>query len=329
MHPAETVVAAEYGEPARDLRAFRRCLSQFGTGVTVITAQAGEWRAGVTVNSFASLSLEPALVTWAIKKGSRSYPVFEQAGHFAVNILAKDQIELSRCFAGSEDDKFAGIAWRTGLSGAPVLDDVLATLECDITARHDGGDHILLVGRVRHFSRFEREPLLFVQGRYGVAVDHPGLQPPVESPATSLANEGTPLMVMLLYAYQAMSDEFEERRQSVGLTLAQSRVLAVLGQARDGLGMAELVCRTYLGARDAEDAVADLLERAYVQRGPAEQLLLTGKGEACRHAIVKHLQDFDVRKLHGIAARDVEVVRRVLLHLIGSKGAAAPAPAHS
>ena len=319
----QNAVPAETGEPSQDLRAFRRCLAQFGTGVTVITAQAGEEKAGVTVNSFASLSLEPPLVTWAIKRESRSYSVFEQAGHFAVNILAADQMDVSRCFASGDTDKFAQVAWRPGGSGAPLLDDVLATLECEITAKHEGGDHVLLVGRVRHFARFEREPLLFVQGRYGVAVDHPGLQP-VQS-AAAIPAERTSLMVMLLYAYQAMSSEFDERRRSVGLTLAQSRVLAVLHQSRTPLGMSELVRRTYLGSRDAEDAVADLADRAYVRRSVSETLALTAKGEECRQAIVRHLQDFDVQKLSGFDAAEVEIARRVLLHIIGKSGAASQA----
>jgi len=316
MRTTPTCTAAETGEPASDLRAFRRCLAQFGTGVTVITAQAGDERVGVTVNSFSSLSLEPPLITWAIKRDSRSCRVFEDAGSFAVNILAADQIEVSRCFATPSDDKFAQVAWSAGVCGAPLIDNVLATFECETQATHEGGDHLLFVGRVKQFSRFEKEPLLFVQGRYGVAVDHPGLKAAPEGTAAAVA-EDTSLMVLLLFAYQAMSQKFEERRRAVGLTLAQSRVVAVLYQRLEGLGMTELLAKTYLGARDAEDAVADLAERAYLQR-TGQAYRLTQKGRECREAVIRHLRDFDIEQLGALPVSDVEGVRHVLTHIINS-----------
>ena len=324
MTSTHSSTSAESGNPAEDTRAFRRCLAQFGTGVTVITAQAGDLRAGVTVNSFSSLSLDPPLILWAINRESKSRPVFEAATHFAVNVLASDQIEVSRCFATPADDKFARVDWERGEWGAPVLSNVLATLECESEARYEGGDHILMVGRVKRFSRFEKDPLLFVQGRYGVAVDHPGLKAAPEAAAAEPA-EGTALMVLLLIAYQSMSEKFEERRKAEGLTLAQSRVLAVLSQSPSGLPMAELVRRAYLGVRDAEDAVADLAERSFVQQGTDQKLSLTGKGVECREAIMRHLHDFDVQQMSGFPGEEVEAVRRVLTHVIRNNLGGSPA----
>lgn len=324
MTSKHSSTSAESGNPADDTRAFRRCLAQFGTGVTVITAQAGDLRAGVTVNSFSSLSLDPPLILWAINRESKSRPVFEAATHFAVNVLASDQIEVSRCFATPADDKFARVAWERGEWGAPVLSNVLATLECESEARYEGGDHILMVGRVKRFSRFEKDPLLFVQGRYGVAVDHPGLKAAPEAAAAEPA-EGTALMVLLLIAYQSMSEKFEERRKAEGLTLAQSRVLAVLSQSPAGLTMAELVRRAYLGVRDAEDAVADLADRSFVQQGASQKLSLTGKGIECREAIMRHLHDFDVQQMSGFPGEEVEAVRRVLTHVIRNNLGGSPA----
>jgi len=306
---------AESGIPSDDSRAFRRCLSQFGTGVTVITAQTGDDRAGVTVNSFSSLSLDPPLILWAINRESKSRPVFEAATHFAVNVLASDQIEVSRCFATPAEDKFARVEWAPGEWGTPVLSNVLATLECESEARHEGGDHILMVGRVKRFSRFEKDPLLFVQGRYGVAVDHPGLKAAPEA-ATAEPSETTSLMVLMLIAYQTMSEKFDERRKAEGLTLAQSRVLAVLSQNPAGLPMVELVRRAYLGVRDGEDAVADLADRSFVQRGTNQKLMLTEKGTECREAILRHLHDFDVQQMSEFPGEEVEAVRRILTHII-------------
>jgi len=308
-------VSAERGDPAVEQRAYRRCLSQFGTGVTVITAQAGSERAGVTVNSFASLSLEPPLVTWALKRDSRSCDVFKQAGHFAVNILADDQIEVSRVFAMPGRDKFVDVRWTPGKDGAPLVDNVLATLECDTESVQDGGDHLLIVGRVKRFCRFERSPLLFVQGRYGVAVDHPELKPMPEGGSAALVSPDTSLMVLLLYAYQAMSHRFDDRRKLVGMSLSQSRVLAVLHQNPDGLTTGPLAALTYLGMRDAEDAVADLKDRGLVQQ-TGGRLVLTPRGRELREAILRHLRDFDIEQMSPFTPEEVETARRVLAHLI-------------
>ena len=315
----------ESGDPAHDMRSFRRCLSQFGTGVTVITAQVGDERVGVTANSFTSLSLDPPLIVWAINRQAKSFALFESARHFAVNILASDQIDVSRCFSTPDIDRFAQVPCSRGETGAPVLGNVLAFLECEREAMHAGGDHVLMVGRVRKFSRFEKDPLLFVQGRYGVAVDHPGLKAPQAAAAEAPMAE-TPLMVMLLIAYQTLSEKFEAHRQAEGLTLAQSRTLAVLYQNPDGLSMPSLVRKAYLGIRDAEDAVAELAERSFVRRSADELLRLTDKGRECREAIMRRLHDFDVQQLAGLPGTEVDAIRRLLTHIIDGDPAPRPSP---
>src|SRR5262245_25032196 len=102
----------------------------FATGVTVITAQSGDRLVGLTANSFSSVSLDPPLVLWSIKRTARSFAVFRDATHFAVNILAADQIALSQCFSSAESDRFAGTQWRAGADGAPLLEGVVAHFEC-------------------------------------------------------------------------------------------------------------------------------------------------------------------------------------------------------
>src|SRR5690606_12457390 len=126
----------------------------------------GAERAGMAVNSFAALSLEPPLVLWAIRRGSGVAPVFTQAAHFAVNVLAGDQVDVANVFATPGIDKFAVSAWSAGRTGSPVLAGTIATMECAREQVLDGGDHLLVIGRVLHFERRAGEPLLFAQGRY-------------------------------------------------------------------------------------------------------------------------------------------------------------------
>lgn len=156
-----------------DPRAFRAALGCFATGVTVITAQAAGRRVGVTANSFNSLSLEPPLILWSLVKTSSSYPTFAAASHFAVNILAHDQIELSNQFARRSDDKFAGIDVSEGQGGCLLLPDTCATIQCARETILDGGDHWILIGRVMAFDASENAPLLYHRGSYSMAHPHP------------------------------------------------------------------------------------------------------------------------------------------------------------
>lgn len=153
--------------PAIDEAQFRTVLGHFCSGVTVITASDGGVPVGMTCGAFSSLSLEPPLVLFCPTKTSASWARIRSAGHFCANVLAEDQEELSRVFASKADDKFAGVGWHPGASGAPVLDGVLATIDCTIEDVHDGGDHDIVVGRVVGLTGRSGGPLLFFRGGYG------------------------------------------------------------------------------------------------------------------------------------------------------------------
>ena len=157
-----------------DTRDFRNALGRFATGITAITIRGeNEMPEGLTVNSFSALSLEPPLVLWCLGKQSPSLPTFEACSHFAVNVLNKDQRHISNQFATPSEDKFSGINWTEGLGGAPILPGCLATFECRNAQRHDGGDHIIFIGGVEHFTYTDGKPLLYTEGQYGVAAAHP------------------------------------------------------------------------------------------------------------------------------------------------------------
>jgi len=170
------IAALEGGDPAHDHKAFRRALGQFATGVTVVTTECEGARAAVTANSFTSLSLDPPLILWSIAKTSRSYAIFSKTGHFVVHVLGAHQINVSQHFSSAVTDKFADIDWRRGVVGSPVLDGATAVFECTTEQCYEGGDHLILVGRVRHYARYAGEALLYAQGRYGVVEDHPVLR---------------------------------------------------------------------------------------------------------------------------------------------------------
>ncbi|MEU7601735.1 flavin reductase family protein [Streptomyces sp. NPDC040724] len=151
---------------------FRAVLGNFASGVTVITAPPGEDEggpAGFACQSFASLSLDPPLVTFMVARTSTTWPRIARAGVFCVNILGAEQGELCRSFAVSGADKFAGVGHTPApVTGSPQLDAVPAWIDCRIQAVHTGGDHLIVVGRVVAMGAAgEGEPLLFHKGRFG------------------------------------------------------------------------------------------------------------------------------------------------------------------
>lgn len=145
----------------------RQALGNFATGVTVVTARAGDGQlVGLTVNSFASVSLDPPLVLWSLELDSPSVKVFEACSHYAINVLAADQAGISQRFSLSQADKFVGVDWTLGLGNTALLANCCAWFECRNEMRHIGGDHLILIGRVERFVRAEANPLIFHGGRY-------------------------------------------------------------------------------------------------------------------------------------------------------------------
>ena len=152
-----------------DSATFRRVLGHYPTGVCGVTAVEPDGTAvGMVVGSFTSVSLDPPLVAFFPAKSSGSWPRIEKVGRFCVNILASDQLALCRQIAAPGPDKFAGIAHRASANGSPILDDVVAWIDCTLDAVHEAGDHHIVLGRVvaLEVERPER-PLLFFQGSYG------------------------------------------------------------------------------------------------------------------------------------------------------------------
>lgn len=148
-----------------DARALREVMGHFATGVTVVTAMHHTQPVGFTCQSFVSLSLDPPLIALAPSKASTSWPRIRAADSFCVNVLTDGQAGLCRTFAQPGGDKFAGIDWSPGVTGAPVLRRSLAWVECELEASHDAGDHELIIGRVRGISIGEGTPLLFYRSR--------------------------------------------------------------------------------------------------------------------------------------------------------------------
>ena len=140
----------------------------FATGVTIVTARTPAGALiGLTANSFNSLSLSPPLVLWSLSQAAGSMPALSTGSHYAINVLAADQKALAERFAGRRDDRWAGVAYTEGASGAPLITGAAASFECFNRSRYEEGDHVIFVGEVERCShRPGAAPLLFHGGKF-------------------------------------------------------------------------------------------------------------------------------------------------------------------
>ncbi len=154
--------------PTFSSRDFRAALGMFATGVTIVTARGPNGAPiGLTANSFNSVSLAPPLVLWSLARSAGSMPAFTRGSHYAINILAAEQHALAERFASKQHDRFAGVAYREGACGAPILEEAAAVFECFNRSQYEEGDHVIFVGEVEHCERREgAHPLIFHGGRY-------------------------------------------------------------------------------------------------------------------------------------------------------------------
>ena len=298
----------EIGNPADDPRGFRRALGHFATGVTIITAQHEGQIAGMTVNSFSSVSLDPPLVLWSIGKRSQSLALFEKSDHFAVNVLAADQMELATRFARSGPDKFIDVLWKPGIGGAPRIPGTSATFECSKYAVVDAGDHFIWLGRVEQFTRAERDPLLFTHGRFGLAVDYPVIEGNGFNDAipTSPGTHQTTMLGLLWDAFSGMSHDFQADRDELGLSINQGRVLSLI-ERHPGAQIELIARKAFISPQGVEDAVRILKASGYVTVGPDGTWSVTPSG---RQDVVLRRQRataFEASQLKAFTSADLEV----------------------
>ena len=153
-----------------DPATFRSVLGRFPSGVTVVTVRDDQqYDHGMTVSAFCSLSLEPPLVLICIDKSASLHGVLaagNTASRFAVNILEAGQEEIARRFAEEYPNRFEGIGFTRGTTGAPILEDCLAVIECEVQSRHPAGDHTIVIGAVVASATSEGSPLLYYRGGY-------------------------------------------------------------------------------------------------------------------------------------------------------------------
>jgi flavin reductase (DIM6/NTAB) family NADH-FMN oxidoreductase RutF len=170
----KTGSARRAARPAFTQRQLRDALSEFATGVTIITTRdSGARFVGFTANSFSSVSLKPPLVLWSLARAAASHLAFEQCERYAISVLAADQVLLARRFSRPHADRFLGVPYSLGWAGAPLIDGAAAWLECRHFSWQPIGDHTLFVGEVMRCQRNTGSPLIFHRGRFRTSAPLP------------------------------------------------------------------------------------------------------------------------------------------------------------
>ncbi|WP_286239497.1 flavin reductase [Neptuniibacter halophilus] len=304
-----------------DVRDFRRALAQFPTGVTVITTLDGDSQpVGVTASSFNSVSIDPPLILWSIDKGAYSLETFRTAEFFAVNVLGRDQVDISNRFASRGEDKFKGVEYSAGAGGSPVLQDYAAQFECKTWAVYEGGDHLILVGEVLDYRYQDiQHPLVFARGSYAVSASHPSM--------VKLANGehssefiGDYLLYLLRETYSRHSDGFYKILQhECGVSPEQWRVLAVLAD-NSGMQVAELSPLVMQPEVALEETLSWLLDQGVVQRLEAGQVGLTEEGKLLAERLVNMAKIHEANLLRALPDDQAELLKNSLRSLLQANG---------
>ena len=303
-----------------DSKDFRRALGNFATGVTIVTACTPDsTKVGVTASSFSSLSMDPPLILWSSIKASPSSSLFEVATHFAVNILASDQMDMSNHFARQQEDKFDGIKWEAGIGGAPIFPDCAGRFQCESYDKLDGGDHWIFVGRVLSFDDYGRAPLCFHQGSYSMVFNHPGSDTNSSKTALHHAAEGrmgNHGFFLMLRAVRAYQERYRPKLETLGLGLIESRVLLVLNDMPE-LNAEELSVHVQAPVNEVREAILSLIERGMIE-DMSNGYLITESGRAKADQCWGIAQTHATEMFEQFSSAEVEVFNKVLRHLISA-----------
>ncbi len=309
-----------------DLRAYRNALGGFATGVTIVTARGPDGRnVGLTASSFNSVSLNPPMILWSLSKQARSMPVFRAASHYAVNVLAADQMDLSQRFASPVDDKFAGVPFHEGIGGAPLLDGCVARFECRNAMTYEGGDHLIFVGEVEGFGFEDRPALLFHAGDYGLAARHPESGGPVEATVPSEGESGhfvdDYLLYLLARASHQVSGRFHAHLGELDVSVPEWRVMITLSDS-DGMAVSALA-EIVLLKQPTLTRVLDRMEQGGLveRRAPRGDrrkvpVHITGKGRKIIEQLKRESKAHEADMLVDYGPGEAAVLKTVLRTLI-------------
>ena len=310
---------------AFDPRDFRKALSMFATGVTIVTTQGEDGVAvGMTANSFNSVSLEPPMVLWSLAKSARSLPAFAAAPFWNVHVLACDQEALSNRFARAGEDKFGGLELDQCATGMPLLPGCSARFQCRSAFQYEGGDHIIFVGEVIGYDRSDLPPLLYVTGQYAVAAHKSGQ---IATGAAGAPQPGAFSEDMLGYLlgrahYQFMA-RFRPSLNEMRISDAEFFLLSLLS-VRQPLAAADIASHmAYTGFETTLPVLQAACERGLLQ-AHAPGFSLTAAGNQTILHILAAAKAVEADLSGGMGAMQATALRNLLKTLVSTSDPGLP-----
>jgi 3-hydroxy-9,10-secoandrosta-1,3,5(10)-triene-9,17-dione monooxygenase reductase component len=291
-------------------RLFRNALGAFATGVTIVTTRSPDGAdVGVTANSFNSVSLDPPMILWSLAKTSTSFDAFMVAEYFAVHVLAMNQEALSGRFAKSNTDKFSGLTVERGRDEIPLLPGCAARFQCRAAYRHEGGDHIILVGEVEDFDHDGHAPLAFHGGRYGMFIKNDPPAPSAEAPPRALLTD------LLAFAEEGLARRIESDVAAFGLAPHELDLLRLLaGGPRSVEELEELAGPA--GETETVVLVEDLAARGLVSPPANGTVVIAAAGQEAVAAVTAQIEKTEASALEELTADEAALLRRLLTRVV-------------
>lgn len=307
-----------------DSRQFRAALGAFPTGVTIVTTRDAEGRdVGLTANSFNSVSLDPPLVLWSLARSSSAMPPFSDAEHFAVHILSAQQEALASRFAQRGVDRFEGLMLSRGHGGVPLIDGCAARFECRRAHLYGGGDHVIIVGEVITFERFDRPALAYHGGKFALSLPKAGDTKAVTADAHSgeLMVDLNGLNMLLGVAYRHLRLRLDPYLSARGLTEADYWVLNMVG-AEEGRTIARLNhLLRFTGQGVSVEQCATLHARGLIAiegAGEGATTRLTDEGKRTLMELSAVSKSVEAAAEAGLDFAEAQMMRQLLRKLIFS-----------
>lgn len=297
---------------------FRQALGTFATGVTVIAATAPDGRkAGVTANSFTSVSLKPPLILWCLASSSESLAVFQSASHFSVNILAANQLQLSINFARGQNDKFKSVSFNEGRGAAPLLTGCATWLQCQTAGQYEMGDHWVFIGEVVAFETTGKETLLYHHGEYAMSLPLPDGSSGVVARLKHDIPADDSLYSLLLRAIHAYQERYESRQQELINNSYEARALVLLHD-NPGLTVSGLAQQMQIPRTEIEEMLHDMEVRKLLEpwRGTKGEVSLSAEGLSKARQLHELAKQHEVDILAQVGAENSESFRRALKQII-------------
>lgn len=308
----------EQTTPAFDPRDFRRALSQFPTGVTVITVRKPDGEhVGVTASSFNSVSVDPALVLWSVDKSAMSAPIFESCEHFAVNVLTDNQVGVSNRFASRGEDKFKDFPYQESANGCALFDCYAAQFECDLWNVYEGGDHLIIVGKVTDYRyKVAEQPLVFSRGGYAMADHHlSSVQKSAPTPVGGFVGDYMHYFIREI-GTRYSAELYPQLTESTGVTIEEWRVIALLAD-KESMQVADIVPVVMQPHGKLCELLEWLSEKGHVEFDGETEVKLTGTGRVVAEKLLSVAKIHEAEVLSVLDNNEVRQLKDLLGKVLG------------